>query len=163
MRIGMEIQPQMPVWAVKITLRNIKPGYDDRMVYDFIQTAFDKPGRTPPTYDRWHDFMMGANNFDPELWFLVFHEDELIGAILCFEYPQYGWVRQLGVSPKWQGKGIGMALLKYVFRIFYDRGYSTVGLGVESVNTNAYLLYEKAGMKRKRCYIEYQKEISCEG
>ncbi len=103
--------------------------------------------------------MMGAFNFDSGLWFLAYHEDELIGAILCFEYPQYGWVRQLGVLPTWRGRGIGSALLQHCFGIFYKRGYTDVALSVESWNSDAYRLYEKVGMKRTRCYTEYRKNL----
>ena len=38
--------------------------------------------------------MMGAFNLESDLWFLAYYGDELVGAALCFDYPQRGWVRQ---------------------------------------------------------------------
>lgn len=159
MRIQLDDPPAPPVWPVAVTLRNVVPDTDDRVLFDFIKIAFDRPGRPPFLFDRWHDFMMGASNFNPELWFLAYHEEDLIGAILCFEYPQYGWVRQLGVDRAWRGKGIGSALLQHIFGVFHRRGFTSVGLGVAADNPNAYQLYERVGMKRTRQYAEYCKKL----
>ena len=130
------------------------------MVYDFIQAAFDRPGRVPPSFERWHDFMMGAQIFEKDLWFLAFHEEELVGAALCFAYPEYGWVRQLGVSSRWRGHGIGSLLLQHVFGVFYERGHRRAGLAVEADNPKAYQLYEKVGMQRLQQYVEYRKILA---
>lgn len=126
---------------------------------DFIQTAFDRPGRVRPAFERWRDVMVGATNFDSNLWLLAYYGEEFVGAILCFDYHQYGWVRQLGVAGHWRGKGLGSALLQHMFGVFYQRGHATVGLGVDAENPNAYHLYERIGMKRTRQYIEYWKSI----
>jgi mycothiol synthase len=160
MRITFTAPPPEPVWPEGITLRNAVPGQDDRLLYDFIQKVFDWPGRTPPTFERWHDLMLGAHNFDPELWFLAYHGDELVGAALCFNYQINGWVRQLGVDQAWRRKGLGAALLKYVFGLFYRRGHTRVGLVVESDNPKAYEFYERIGMQRVQQYTEYRKTLS---
>ncbi|MGB0387557.1 MAG: GNAT family N-acetyltransferase [Ardenticatenaceae bacterium] len=107
--------------------------------------------------------MMRPNIFDPGLWFLALAGEELIGACLCFAYTEEGWVRQLGVTPKWQRKGIGSALLRHAFGEFKKRGFDKVGLAVEADNLNAYTLYQKVGMKRIRQYDEYKKQIETRG
>jgi mycothiol synthase len=157
MSISFDSPPQSAKWPDGVTLRNVVPGQDDRLVFDFIQTAFDRPGRVPPSFERWHNFMMEAANFNPELWFLAYHREELIGANLCFDYPQYGWVRQLAVAKAWRGRGIGSNLLRHIFGIFYASGHKTVDLAVEADNSNAYQLYESVGMCCKRRYAEYRK------
>lgn len=160
MRISLSAPPPEPVWPEGITLRNAVPGQDDRQIFDFIQSAFDWPGRNPPTFERWHELMLGAHNFDPSLWFLAYHGEELVGAALCFEYPTNGWVRQLGVTQSWRRKGLGAALLQFMFGVFYRRGHTRVGLVVESTNPKAYQFYEKVGMQRVQQYAEYQKTLS---
>jgi mycothiol synthase len=159
MQISLDAPPPTPVWPEGITLRPAIPDRDDRPIYELIQAAFDRPGRVPPSFERWRDGMMGASNLDSDLWFLTYHGEELIGAALCFDYPQYGWVRQLGVAEQWRRQGIGSALLQHAFGVFYERGHTTIGLGVESNNPNAYRLYESVGMTCKRQYAEYRKAL----
>jgi len=159
MQITMDAPPPVPVWPDGITLRTVIPGQDDRSIYNFIQAAFDRSGRIPPSFESWHETMMGAYNFESDLWILAYHGDELVGAALCFDYPQNGWVRQLGVAQHWRRRGIGSALLQHGFSIFYERGQAAVGLGVESGNINAYQLYERVGMKCTQHYIEYYKTL----
>lgn len=160
MRINFDAPPPIPIWPEGTTLRTAIPDQDDRPIYNFIQAAFDRPGRVPPSFERWRDFMMGKHNFESDLWFLAYHGDELVGAALCFDYPQHGWVRQLGVAQQWRRQGIGSALLQHVFGIFYKRGHTIVGLGVESENPKAYQLYESVGMKCMQQYAEYCKTLS---
>lgn len=160
MRIDIQAPPPEQTWPQEVSLRNAVPGQDDRIIYDFIQAAFDWPGRTPPSFERWRGLMVDAYNFDRDLWFLAFHGDELVGAVLCFEYPQYGWVRQLGVAQDWRRQGLGAALLRHVFGVFYRRGHRRVGLVVESGNPKAFQFYERVGMKRVQQYIEYRKILA---
>ncbi|MBU0494262.1 MAG: GNAT family N-acetyltransferase [Chloroflexi bacterium] len=157
MRINLDAAPAIPIWPAGMTLRFAIPDQDDRAIYDFIQAAFDRPGRVVPSFERWRDFMMGAHNFESDLWFLAYQGTELIGAALCFDYSEYGWVRQLGVAHQWRRQGIGSALLRHTFGVFYQRGHTMVRLGVESDNPQAYQLYENVGMKRAQQYAEYSK------
>lgn len=159
MAIHFENPPSAPVWLEGISLRSVDPEKDDRLIYDFIQNAFERPGRIAPSFEGWRDFMLGASNFRSDVWFLAYYNNELVGAALCFAYPEYGWVRQLGVKPDWRGKGIGSALLQHAFGVFYTLGFSSVRLVVESENVNAFHLYESVGMKCIRRYAEYQKTI----
>ena len=64
MRIDLQTKPAPAVFPAGVTVRTVIPGQDDRLVYDFIQAAFDRPGRIPPTFEQWHDFMMGAQIFE---------------------------------------------------------------------------------------------------
>jgi mycothiol synthase len=160
MRINFDAPPSAPVWPEGITLRTAIPGQDDRLLYDFIQAAFARPDRKPPSFERWRNFMMGASNFKSDLWFLIYHGDELIAAALCFDYPERGWVRQLGVAQQWRRHGIASTLLQYIFSVFYKRGHAQVGLVVESENPKAYKLYESVGMKRVMQIAEYSKILT---
>ncbi len=66
MQIALDTRPSQPSWPEGITLRNVNPGQDDHMLHEFIQTAFDRPGRTPQSFDGWRAFMMREDHFIPE-------------------------------------------------------------------------------------------------
>ena len=42
--------------------------------------------------------MMRPDHYHPELWYLLELQGEIIGAALCFTYPETGWLRQMGVG-----------------------------------------------------------------
>ncbi len=159
MQIEFDAPPPAPKWPEGIELCTIAPGQDDRRVYDFIQEAFERPGRTPPPFEQWRDFMMRPDHFSPKLWWLAFYQGKLVGANLCFDYPQHGWVRQLGVAPPLRKQGLGGALLLHCFGVFYARGHKQVALGVDSENERAVHFYEGVGMHCVRQYDEYHKSF----
>jgi len=148
-----------PVWPDGVTLRGVSPGADDRALHALIQDAFDKPGRTPQPFDEWQTYMMHPGRFIPELWFLLETENELIGCVLCYEYPALGWVRQLAVCADHRGAGLGRMLLQHAFTVFKERGFPKVGLAVESENETANKLYQNAGMREVVHLHEYSKKI----
>ena len=152
----------VPIWPEGIIVRSANPPDDDRAIHKLIQTAFERPGRDYHPFDNWKAFMMRPDIFDPELWFLAEHTSgsgakELVGACLCFAYPDEGWVRQLGVAEAWRRQGLGRALLQHAFSVFFERGYGRVGLSVDGENPNAYQFYERLGMRRLRQYDAYTK------
>jgi GNAT superfamily N-acetyltransferase len=49
MRIEMDSTPREPRWPLGISVRTAVPNQDDRTIYELIQSAFDQPGRTPPS------------------------------------------------------------------------------------------------------------------
>lgn len=159
MQIDQTEPPPAPQWPAGCRLRSVQPGRDDEILHRFIQTAFQRPGRTPQPFEEWRDFMMRADHFVPDIWFLLLRGEELLGAALCYDYEPYGWVRQLAVAEAWRGRGIGSALLTHVFGVFYRRGQTRVALGVEASNENAYRLYQRLGMRRVRQFDEYHKRL----
>ena len=128
-----------------------------------MQRAFARPGRVPPTFANWQGYMMRADHFRPDLWFLA--EDatgELVGAALCYDYEEHGWVRQLAVAEGWGRRGLATALLHHAMSVFYAAGKPAVGLGVLSENERALRLYERVGLRRVRQYDEWEKELPAE-
>jgi mycothiol synthase len=104
--------------------------------------------------------MIRREGFDPGLWFLAMDGDEIAGGSLCQDYPDEGWVEQLGVRRAWRRNGVGLALLRHTFREFYRRDRRRVGLGVDSQSpTGATRLYRRAGMHVARQLDSYQKEL----
>jgi len=71
-----------------------------------------------------------------------------------------GWVMDLSVRRPWRKQGLGLALLQHSFVEYYNRGFRSVGLGVDASSlTGATRLYEKAGMHVQRKYDRYELEL----
>lgn len=147
-----------PAWPEGTTLRTVKRGADDHALHALIQDAFEKPGRKPQSFDEWQAYMMHPGRFIPDMWFLLEKENELIGCVLCFDYPDLGWVRQLAVRVDQRGAGLGRLLLQHALYSFKERAYPKVGLAVESENANALKLYESVGLRQVIHLNEFSKK-----
>jgi len=161
MQARFDAPPHPAQWPTGISVRTAIPESDDRRIYEVIQSAFDRPGRTAPSFEDWKAFMLRPDIFKPELWFLAMKDAEMVGACLCYEYSEteQGWVRQLGVLESVRRTGLGTTLLLHAFMEFYQRRFKKVGLAVESNNLRAIRFYETVGMKQIRRYDEYSKAI----
>ncbi len=161
MAIEMEQAPPEPEWPEGITLRSFIPGQDDYAVFLAVDEAFqDHWGHTTGNFERWRDFHLDREDFDPALCFVAYCGDEIAGVSLCGYYLGMGIVDTLGVRRPWRRKGLGMALLLHSFGEFYRRSNHKVVLGVDSQNlTGATRLYERAGMHIELQYDTYEKEL----
>lgn len=157
MHIDIEQPIPQPVWPLGVEVRTAQTGIDDRHIHAVIQKAFSRPEHPDQPFDEWKEFMMRADLYHSDLWFLAFSGDEIVGTCLCFPYEDIGWIRQLAVAESFRKRGLGTALLHKAFQAFKQNGYKKVGLAVESSNENAYHLYEKAGMQKIIHLDEYQK------
>jgi GNAT superfamily N-acetyltransferase len=158
-QMQMDSPPPAPHWPAGISVRTAHPEQDAQAIHRLIQAAFNCPGRRPQPSAEWRTYMMRADIFAADLWFLGIAGGEIVGACLCYEYPGQGWVRQLGVAAPWRERGLGTALLLHAFCEFRQRGLDRVGLTVESLNPGSYTFYQKVGMKRVRQYDEYAKPL----
>jgi mycothiol synthase len=161
MGIEMEEALQEPEWPEGITLRTFIQGQDERAVFEAVDEAFQEHwGHTPGNFERWKDYHLDREDFDPALWFLACSGDQIAGVSLCGYYLGMGIVNTLGVRRPWRHKGLGMSLLLHSFSEFYRRGNYKVVLGVDSQNlTGATRLYERAGMHIELQYDTYEKEL----
>ena len=146
-----------PIWPESVSMRTAVAGDDDERIYQAVQTAFERSEDQAPTYKQWRTHMIRPDTYDPELWFLVEVNGEIVGMSLGVKYETEGWIRQLGVIPTWRRKGIATALLRLSFLKFHERGYDRVGLGMEAKNEKALSLYRRVGMSVRRQYDEYCK------
>lgn len=171
MRIDLDGPPPEPSWPEGIAVRPMRVGEDERAIVNADREAFrDHWGyvETPfeEEYQRLLHMMRSDENFDPSLWFMAMDGDEVAGIALCapkaHHDPEMGWVRVLGVRRPWRHRGIGLALLRHCFNVFYRRGLRKAGLGVDAQSlTGATRLYEKAGMRSdpEFQYSLYEKEL----
>jgi mycothiol synthase len=62
------------------------------------------------------------------------------------------------VLPEFRRRGLGEAMLRSLFRQFWDRGIRTVDLGVDSENRHGAIgLYLRSGMIESHSYEAYEK------
>jgi len=161
-RMGIDLgaEPPTPEWPEGIALRAFVPGQDERAVFDVVEEAFsDHWGHVPHRFDEWLHHI-DRSDFDPSLWLLAVEDDQLVGVALCRRRPDTGWVGSLGVRRRWRGRGLGTALLRHSFRVFWDSGEQRVGLGVDAQNlTGAVRIYTRAGMHVVEQAALYEKEL----
>lgn len=163
MEIDFDAPPPAPIWPAGIAVRAYLSGQDERVAYETYEEAFeDHWGHTRRSFEDWVRELTGRPDFDPSLWFLAAERDEVVGTVLCYPRTEtMAWVRGLAVRRAWRGRGLGIALLRQAFGVFYARGYRSAGLGVDAQSlTGATRLYERAGMRVTERYIMLEKTLS---
>jgi mycothiol synthase len=152
-----------PVWPPGIAVRTFRRDGDTETVYEAHQEAFsEEPDHFRDPFDEWLHWSF-REPFDPDLWFLAFDGEELVGIRLW--RPEHGgdgnvgWVQILAVRKPWRKRGLGLALLLHSFDQLRARGKGRVGLGVHGENAGARRLYEKAGMSVERTSAWYRKIV----
>jgi mycothiol synthase len=157
--IALEREPPAPVLAPGYAIRDFVPGRDERAVHELIQTAFGAwPEYEPTPFDDWAAMVLGHPDFEPPLLGLAVHDEAVVGAVLLIEDGYEGWVDQHAVAREHRGNGLGMSLLMHAFGLTRRRGGRSCGLGTDS-RTGARGLYEKVGMRVRKTFGEYAKEL----
>jgi len=135
-----------------------------RRVWDASARAFDGSwGEEVPTdhdYERW----LESPDFDPPLWRVAFHGDDIAGQILNFldaevdaDGGRLGWTESISVQPEFRRRGIARALLAKSLRAVRDAGATRAALGVDLQNPNqAATLYQSLGFRIVSVYHEYR-------
>jgi predicted N-acetyltransferase YhbS len=143
-----------------IAIRPYRPE-DAQATYQVIEDAFNEwPGRQPTTFDGWSAHVLAHPAFAPGLSRLAFEGDELVGVALCDDYEgqDEGWVPQVATRATHRHRGIARALLQSVFAAFHATGRRRVGLSTDS-RTGALTLYERIGMRVRRTYTSWAKDL----
>ena len=157
--IALNEEPPATVVAPGYAIRDFVPGKDERAVYAVIQRAFGEwPEHEPSRFEDWSAMVFGHPDFEPELLGVAVQGETVVGAVLLIEDGEQGWVDQLAVAREHRGNGLGMALLMHAFRLARRRGRGSCGLGTDS-RTGARGLYERVGMRVRKTFGEYSKEL----
>jgi mycothiol synthase len=157
MVIDLDSAPAAPERLEELRPRAFEPGRDDGAVHALIQEAFtDNYDFSPISLESWRASTIEREDFEPGLLLIAENRDAIVGAALCFEYEEAGWVRTLAVRRDWRRRGVALGLLRAAFAEFYRRGQRRAGLVVDSFNrTGAKELYERAGMRVERQHDGY--------
>lgn len=90
----------------------------------------------------------GCGHFAPDCSWVAVVGHEAAGVCLATRIgPGAGHVAQICVSPIWQGRGVGEALLRQALGAMKESGLEEASLTVTSSNTRAIRLYEKYGFR----------------
>ena len=152
----------VPRWTEGVTVRTYTDA-DAAAVHALLDEAYagwdEHYVRRP--HDDWLAFMTAHEDFDPELWFLVERNGDLVACALHWRvFQQRGWVKDIVVREQERGKGLGTALLHHAFRVYADHDAARVGLKVDSTNpTGAPKLYERAGFVTDQRYGIWIKQL----
>lgn len=168
MRIEMDAPPPVPVLPEGITMRAMVRGEEADIVramragfadhWGYVEMPFEQE------YEKWMHHIESFPDFDPSLWMLAMAGDEIAGICLCDPKTDFdehlAWCDKLAVVPKHRKQGLGLAMLQHAFGVFWERGTTRVGLGVDADSlTGALRLYEKAGMSQAFEFMNYELEL----
>jgi mycothiol synthase len=157
-RTELSPSPEPPDVPSGISIRPLELT-DARPVQEMIDAAFSEwEGRDPSPYEVWASHILEHPAFAPQLSPLAFDGDELVGAVLSFDFPPEGWIEQVATRPSHRNRGIAQALLRTAFVGFYEAGRRVAGVSTDS-RTGALGLYEKVGMRVVRQYTRYTKRL----
>lgn len=120
----------------------------------------DHWGEQDQTFAEWQADI-AAPDFDPSLWWIAYHEDDIAGMVLSRRSGAHaGYVDIVGVCRAWRGQGIAYVLLRQCFAAFQERGCVSVSLGVDTdSSTNAVALYQRAGMVVQSRQVYYNRVV----
>ena len=157
MGIDLPEEIPQPEWPEGVSVRT----YDGeeaeaREIKELLDLAYaEEFHHQPATFENWSRFMFEDPMFDAGVWFLAVADGKIVGAALNWDE---GYIKDLVVHPNWRGRGLGKALVYQTFGEFKRRGLPRVTLKTDSNNpTDAWRLYERAGMRKERTYEIFQK------
>ena len=149
-------------WPAGATVRNYD-NPDAERVHALLNESYCGWDRdyVPRSHEGWLSFMTDHSDFDAGLWFLVERHGRLVACALNWkEHGGRGWVKDIVVSERERGNGLGKALLHHGFRAYAERGVDRVGLKVDSTNpTGAPQLYERVGFEIDQRLGIWQKRL----
>jgi ribosomal protein S18 acetylase RimI-like enzyme len=70
-----------------------------------------------------------------------------------------GRIHMFGISPEFQGRGLGKKLLRIGLEDLRDKGYHTVDLTVDEANHPAFALYDSMGFEEKFTSLWYERSL----
>ncbi len=134
-----------------------------RRVFDADARAFaDSYGQQATSEAAWDEFV-NMPTFDPTLWRVAFHGDQIAGQILNYmgdslaDGTRIGMTEAISVQPEYRRMGLARALLAESLRAVRDAGADQACLGVDTQNPNqALTLYESLGFRIVSETFEYQ-------
>lgn len=168
MRIDFAGPTMLSPFPQGLTVRTFRSGEDDAITYRAIDEAFgDHYGHVERPFEAGLErfrHRMALPSFDPGLWWLVFEDEEVVGACLCHPSAEddetAGYVASLSVRKPWRGRGIAKALLLNAFGELRSRGRQAVTLHVDADSlTGATRLYEAVGMRETARYAIFEAEL----
>jgi len=150
-----------------IEIRPVKPEHYQAIIGAWNEACKDMRGQIPISDEDFRWFQESPI-FNPSLWQIAWHENEVIGTVLNFvderenvEYKRKrGHVELISVKRQWRGRGVAKALIAQSFRLLKEHGMTEAALGVDAENPSGALhLYQKMGFRTEKKTIFYRKSM----
>lgn len=165
-RPNLENVPDFP-FPDGIEVRPVKPEHYRAIIDAWNEACKDMRGQIPISDEDFNSFQESPI-FNPSLWQIAWHKNEVIGTVLNFideqeniEYKRKrGHVEAISVKRQWRGRGIAKALIAQSFKLLKDHGITEAALGVDAENpSGALCLYRKMGFQIEKKTIFYRKPM----
>lgn len=166
-RPDLENIPELPL-PPGVEVRPVGPEHM-RLIWEASNEAFrDHWGYIP---DPWEDFerLMNDPDFDPSLWRVAWHGDQVAGMVLSFidkdqneiYKRKRGFTENICVRRPWRKQGLAKALIALSLIALKQRGMTDAGLGVDAENISGALhLYESMGYRVVKTNRIYRKPLN---
>lgn len=161
MGIDLESAPPVPVLPEGLEFRSFDKQKHAAAIWQARNEAYlGNWGSRQFSFEEFSYFTFENPEYDPSLWMVVWDGDEVAGFSINQLKMGIGWIHILAVRPAWRAKNLGLALLQRSFAEFYQRGTTSIGLGVDAENvTGATKLYQKVGMTTVSEFVTLEKEL----
>lgn len=148
----------------------VRPGTlaEWRQIWEAAREAFrDHWGGTEWSESSFQSWQ-GQTTFEPRLWQVAWHGDEVAGGVLNFidhkENETFerrrGYTETIFVRRPYRGKGLAKALIASSFRVLEAKGMTEAALGVDAENLSGALhLYRKMGFRKEKQHMTFRKEL----
>jgi mycothiol synthase len=152
-------------------IRPTKPDHY-RKVWKAMDEAFQDHWGHRPYTDEDYEAWIKSRWFQPELWKVAWHGDQVVGTILNYideiENKTFnrkrGYTEDICVRRPWRRQGVARSLLVHSMEELRNLGMSETALGVDTQNPNGALrLYLSVGYHREHCHIAYRKSLLKKG
>ncbi len=150
-----------------LEFRDARPEHFEKIRLAWAEACNDMRSQIPIAKEEW-DMWSKKPSFDPSLWSMVWHGDEVIGTTFGIisddeneqNNRKRGAVEFISVRKDWRGQGIAKSMMARTMRLLKKRGMEEAGLGVDAENPSGALqLYEKMGFQITNRATFYRKEI----
>jgi len=146
MRRDLSVVVPPPDWPVGLQLSEYRPELG-AAVHRLMELGYLDGGGRVATLDMWQRQFETDPEYDPALCFIAQDAEGVVGVCQCWTS---AYIKNLVVHPRFQGRGLGRALLLQAFKVFQQRREGFVDLKVLEDNLRARRLYESVGMHAVR-------------
>ena len=159
--------PDLPL-PEGIEVRPVKPEHYRAIIDAWNEVCKDMRGQIPISDEDFKGFQESPI-FNPSIWQIAWHNNEVIGTVLNFiddqENKEYkrkrGHVELISVKRHWRGRGIAKAMIARSFKLLKSHGMTEAALGVDAENPSGALhLYQKMGFQAEKKIIFYRKPMN---
>jgi mycothiol synthase len=166
-RSNLENVPDLPL-PEGVEVRPAKPEHYKAIIGAWNEACKDMRGQIPMS-DENFKALQESPIFNPSLWQIAWHNNEVVGTVLNFinerENSLYnrkrGYVEAVSVQRSWRGKGIAKALIARSLKLYKEQKMNEAALGVDAENPSGALrLYQEMGFHIERRTAVYRKHLN---